>query len=151
MSLKVNASSFLHWRLELKKSILGREYKWICCCFSSLGDTLVILRVCLSIWNYWQVAQDPGAVIAGAVARQCENVWAGFRGQSWPRACQSYTLWFFPALNLRKLICCWHLIAAHHKTSDVFMGEPLHFIIIIFKLFWAGLYLTATELSVFIV
>lgn len=30
-------------------------------------------------------------------------------------------------VNLRKLTCYPHLIIAHHKTSDVFVGKPLHF------------------------
>lgn len=31
------------------------------------------------------------------------------------------------SVNSRKLICYWHLIIAHHKASDVFVGKPLHF------------------------
>lgn len=55
-----------------------------------LGDSLVILCGGLSIWNCWYLAQGLGALVAGVVTSKHENELAGFRGQSWPRACHSF-------------------------------------------------------------
>jgi hypothetical protein len=125
MSLKVNASSFLHNRPKLKS--IFRALVWMnLLLFFLLGDSLVILWGCLSTWNCWLLSQSPEAVVTGAVTSQHENELAGFRGQSCPGL---VTLPFLDSflLNLGKLICYWHLIIAYHKTSDVFVGKPLYF------------------------
>lgn len=83
----------------------------------------------------------------------CKSVWKWMGRLQRAELAQGLSIFhsmILSCFNLKKLIYYWHLIIAHHKTSDVFIGEPLDFIII-FRSFWAGLYLTATELSVFIV
>lgn len=87
-----------------------------------LGDTLVISWGCLSIWNSWQLAQGPGALGAGAAWKWTGRLQRAERAQR-----SSLSILDSFLVNLRKLICSWHLIIAHHRTSDVFVRKLLHF------------------------